>query len=108
MIALDICEPDGIDSGLIGGEHTATPTVTPTTNAAPVNAEKPLTNSNGNASEIQLKQLKEVFKKVLEVAPALEETIAEIAIKTKSFTEISKADCEELTVWASEVIKGEK
>ena len=54
MIALDICEPDEIDSGL---KNTPTPTVTPTPVAAPVEkptaptpTEKPLTNANGNAS----------------------------------------------------------
>jgi hypothetical protein len=107
MIALDICEPDEIDGGLIGS--TPTPTVTPTVvkpiqvNTPP--AEKPLTNADGNASEIQIKQLKEVLKKLLAADPSHENTVAEIAVKTKSFTVISKADCETLTMWAGEALK---
>ena len=110
MIALDICEPDEIDKGLKGNttppatptpttvvSNTQTPTSTPT--------EKPLTNAEGNASEIQIKQLKEVFKKLLAADPNYEETISNIAVKTKSFTEISKADCESLTIWATETLK---
>ena len=117
MIALDICEPDEIDSGLkatpapaVTPTPVATPVVKPTTpnpiNLAPV--EKPLTNADGNASEIQIKQLKEMLKKLMAADPCHEETIAQIAVKTNSFTTITKAECEELTVWAGEVLKGGK
>lgn len=103
MIALDICEPDEIDRGLLGD----TPTVTPTPAATPVvtPTEKPLTNADGNASEIQIKQLKEVLKNLLEADPSQEKTVEEIAIKTKGFTVISKADCETITLWAGAAIK---
>ena len=83
-----------------------TPTAQTSINLAPT--EKPLTNADGNASEIQIKQLKEVLKKLLEVKPELEETISAIAVETNGFTVISKADCEQLTVWAGGLIKGEK
>ena len=111
MIALDICEPDEIDSGIKGSAPTVTPTpvATPVATPTPVTpapTEKSLTNADGNASEIQIKQLKDVLKKLRESDPAHDETISEIALKTKGFTEISKADCEELTVWASEILKG--
>ena len=112
MIALDICEPDEIDNGLkapttptVNTTPTVAPTVAPTTNAAPVATEKPLTNANGNASELQINQLKALLKKLMEHDSAYEATIAEIAVKTKSFTEISKADCEDITVWAGELLK---
>jgi hypothetical protein len=115
MIALDICEPDEIDNGLKG--NTA-PTVAPTPVAAPevkpatpapINiappAEKPLTNADGNASEIQIKQLKEVLAKLKNSDPSKEEMIMKIAIETKGFTIISKADCEALTVKIGEMLK---
>ena len=114
MIALDICEPDEIDSGM---KNTPAPTVAPITVAAPVAkptapapinlapTEKPLTNADGNASEIQIKQLKEVLKKLKDADPSKEEMITKIAIETKGFTVISKADCEALTVKIGEMLK---
>lgn len=115
MIALDICEPDEIDGGLIGSTPTPTvattpvaePVVKPTT-PTPINlapTEKPLTNADGNASEIQIKQLKEVLKKLKDADPSKEEMIAKIAVETKGFTVISKADCEALTVKIGEMLK---
>ena len=116
MIALDICEPDEIDSGMKG--NSPAPTVTPTPVAAPVvkpttpapinlapSTEKPLTNADGNASDIQIKQLKEVLKKLKDADPSKEEMITKIAIETKGFTVISKADCEALTVKIGEMLK---
>jgi hypothetical protein len=117
MIALDICEPDEIDSGLMGSTPTSTPTVTPSPVAAPTvkpttptpitlaPTEKPLTDANGNASEIQIKQLKEVLKKLKDADPSKEEVIAKIAVETQGFTVISKADCEALTVKIGEMLK---
>ena len=120
MIALDICEPDEIDNGL-KGDNTPAPVVTPTPVAAPVAnpapaapiniapaAEKPLTNADGNASEIQLKQLKEVLLKLKNSDPSKEEMIMKIALETKGFTIISKADCEALTVKIGEMLKEAK
>lgn len=119
MIALDICEPDEIDNGL-KADAPAAPVVTPTpvvapvaapvkpTTATPINlapAEKPLTNADGNASDIQIKQLKEVLKKLKDADPTKEELIAKIAVETKGFTVISKADCEALTVKIGEMLK---
>ena len=119
MIALDICEPDEIDAGT-KGNSTLTPavsSVTPVTPVtpmvkptapAPINlapAEKPLTNADGNASDIQIKQLKEVLSKLKNSDPSKEEMIMKIAIETKGFTVISKADCEALTVKIGEMLK---
>ena len=106
MIALDICEPDEIDSGLLG----TTPAVAPTPVATPVAtptapAEKPLTNPNANASETQIAQLKEILKKLLAADKSHEKMVEEIAVKTQGFTVISKADCETITLWAVEALK---
>ena len=116
MIALDICEPDEIDNGL---RENSTPApvvvsapvvaseikpITPASiNLAP--AEKPLTNADGNASDIQIKQLKEALKKLKDSDPTKEELIAKIAVETKGFAVISKADCEALTVKIGEMLK---
>ena len=117
MIALDICEPDEFDGGMKGNTApTPAPTVAPTPVAAPevkptpapINVaptEKPLTNADGNASDIQIKQLKEVLAKLKNSDPSKEEMIMKIAVETKGFTIISKADCEALTVKIGEMLK---
>jgi hypothetical protein len=105
MIALDICEPDGIDAGTIAAPKTTQPTTpvvepqvtAPTIKVAPTE-DKPLTDAKGNASEIQIKQLKTVLKQLKDADPTKEELIAKIAVETKGFTVISKADCEALTL----------
>ena len=119
MIALDICEPDGIDASAITAPKATQPTtpqVVPPTipvaepKPAPIQvapAEKPLTDANGNASEIQLKQLKTVLKQLKDSDPSKEELIHKIAIETKGFTEISKADCETLTLKICEMLSVE-
>ena len=113
MIALDICEPDEIDS--IG----ATPSTTaPMTNSAPVVAttptapttanteeNKPLTSGSGNASATQIRQLKDLLIKLKEKDPNKEELIAQIAVQTQGFTVISKADCETLVIKIGEMLK---
>ncbi len=107
MIALDICEPDEIDGGVKGNTPapTPTPTVPPVVKPTTPPTEKPLTNADGNASEIQIKQLKEVLTKLRAADPTKEEMIVKIAVETKGFTEISKADCEALTVKIGEMLK---
>ena len=115
MIALDICEPDGIDAGLTNAPQVVQPTppvapqkpepVTPVVPQKPV--EKQLTNANGNASDIQIKQLKTVLKQLKDADPSKEELIAQIAVETKGFTVISKADCETLTLKICEMLSAE-
>lgn len=109
MIAMDICEPDSLDpmgANTAPVDNTDTAPVTAATpsggakpiHLAPTDSGKPMTAASGNASEIQIKQLKEVLKKLIEKDPKAEETAAQIAVQTKGFTEISKADCEALVI----------
>lgn len=114
MMALDICEPDSIDP--TGGVNTpaATAPATAAATTAPAtkpitlapNTDKPLTNAQSNATELQIKQLKEALKKLKEADPSKEEMLAKIAVETKGFTVISKADCETLTVKINEMVNG--
>ena len=113
MIALDICEPDGIDAGVAPQPTQPTPVAAPQVAApTPIKvapAEKPLTNADGNASEIQIKQLKTVLKQLKDQDPTKEELIAKIAVETQGFTVISKADCEALTLKILQMVeKGDK
>ena len=110
MIALDICEPDGIDGAIVQPQPTQpTPVVAPvpaptTINVAPTQA--PLTDADGNASDIQISQLKAALKELKEKDPTKEELIMNLAIQTQGFTVISKADCEKLTISIGELLKG--
>ena len=114
LIALDICEPDDIDGGLMGATPTTvTPAPVPTPKAetpAPApTTEKPLTDGDGQASELQIKQMKEILKKLMEADPSKEEMVAEIAVKTDGFATISKKDCENIIVEVNKMLgKGEK
>ena len=95
MIALDICEPDTI-------EPTTVKETPETTAKAPATPEKreeikeELTAPTNAASQLQVKGLKAVLKKLREAKPESEEMISKIAVETKGFTEISKEDCEKL------------
>ena len=108
MIALDICEPDEIDAGVKGTTTPVTTLKNPNElkENAPTPSTKPLTNADGNASEIQIKQLKEVLKKLKDADPTKEDLITKIALETKGFTVITKADCETLTVKIGEMLRG--
>ena len=83
MAALDIVESDSIE---------------PLTGVTPVEpvAKKPLTAGDSNATELQIKQMKELLKKLRESDATQEEWIAQIAVNTQGFKVISKADCEKL------------
>ena len=112
MMALDICEPDEIDSIGATPPKTApvtnpTPVVTTPTAPATANTEenKPLTSSTGNASATQIRQLKDLLIKLKEKDPDKEEMIAQIAVQTQGFAVISKADCEALVIKIGEMLK---
>lgn len=121
MMALDICEPDGIDPMV--GDTVPTP-VAPVAQPVPAPApapvakptatipvatpnEKLLTNGSGNASKTQVRQLKDLLLKLKEKFPAKEEMIAQIAVQTQGFAVISKADCETLVIKIGEMLKEE-
>ena len=108
MMALDICEPDGIDSmGATPAVATPTPAPAPKATIPVVSQEKPLTRGTGNASETQVRQLKDLLIKLKEKDPSKEEMIAQIAVQTQGFTAISKADCETLVIKIGEMLNEE-
>ena len=96
MMALDICEPDAIDP--VCGDNP-TPTPKPTTPATPQQRQevtKNLTAPDGNATELQIKGLKAALTKLREADPTKEDMIAQLAMQTNGFTNISKSDCEDI------------
>jgi hypothetical protein len=96
MIALDIVESDSIEP--LTGDNTP-PAPKPTAPATPQQRQevtKNLTAADGNATELQIKGLKTALSKLMGADPSKEDMVAQIAMQTNSFTNISKSDCEEL------------
>lgn len=98
MIALDMVESDSIEP-MIGATAPSAPTTAP---KAPATAEqraevtKELTGASEPATELQIKGLKAVLKKLREKDPANEDMITKISVQTEAFTKLNKTDCEAL------------
>ena len=118
MIALDICEPDTINAQAgtttsDDGDDTPAPAAPPVRKPLVTAGERKdiannLANADGNASELQIKQLKNVLIKLRETDPANEALVQKIAEQTVGFTQISKSDCEKLITGLSERLSGGK
>ena len=109
MIALDICESDSIDANLGKGESDSAPAAEKKAPATPEQRQEVkenLTAPADNASALQIKGLKAVLKKLKDADPSKEELIANIAVQTKGFTEISKSDCETLIQKITAMLEG--
>lgn len=99
MIAMDICEDDTIDSdtGIKAPAPVAKPTRTaPATPVERREVKEGLTAVNEQATDLQIKGLKAVLKKLKDTDSKYEELIQNIAIQTEGFTKVSKSDCEAL------------
>ena len=107
MIALDICESDGIDANA-GVPAPAAPAlkVLPATPEQRQEVKQELTAPADNATALQIKGLKAVLKKLKDADPSKEEMIAQIAVQTNGFTVISKADCEALIQRITVMLEG--
>lgn len=109
MIALDICESDSIDANLGKSETASAPAAEKKAPATPEQRQEVkenLTAPADNASALQIKGLKAVLKKLKDADPSKEEMIANIAVQTKGFTEISKSDCETLIQKITAMLEG--
>lgn len=96
MIALDIVESDAIEAATGNNPPPAPKPAAPASAEKRQEVTKTLTAPEGNATELQIKGLKNVLAKLLEADPSKEDMIAQIALQTDGLTKISKADCEEL------------
>ena len=108
MMALDICESDSIDAN--AGKPVSAPAETapkaPATPQQRQEVKEELTAPADNATTLQIKGLKSVLKKLKDADPTKEEMIAQIAVQTKGFTEISKSDCETLITRITAMLEG--
>lgn len=96
MIALDICENDTFDAEIGEPVTNKQKSTVPMTSDKRQEVKRELTNPEEKASDLQVKGLKNVLKKLKDKDPSKEEMIAKIAIQTDGFKNISKADCESL------------
>lgn len=108
MIALDICESDGIDAnaGVPAPAAAPAPKAPPATPEQRQEVKQELTAPADNATALQIKGLKAVLKKFKDADPSKEEMIAQIAVQTNGFTVISKADCEALIQRITAMLEG--
>lgn len=114
MVALDIVEHDAIEMTPVTVEapKAVTPKTSPvvpkTVSVTPVQREEikqAITDTEGNATEMQLTALKRVCADILKAHPEKEPDISKVAIQTKGFTEISKSRCEMLLVALQQMAK---
>ena len=105
LIAMDICVNDEIEPTIDKTTNAATKQK-PATTAKRIEFKKNLTAVEDNASDIQIKGLKNVLKKLKEKDPSKEEMIAKLAIQTNGFKVISKKDCEALVEKINGMLEG--
>lgn len=121
MAVLDITEPDDIDANL-GTEETQEEEEIPAPNpetakkekkkksAAPATpkereeAKREMTNTDGQADELQIKALKEACKTLMDKDSDQEEFVQQIAMKTNGFTNVTRSACEQLVQNLGEMI----
>lgn len=107
MIALDICESDGIDANAgVPAPAAPAPKAPPATPEQRQEVKQELTAPADNATALQIKGLKAVLKKLKDADPSKEEIISQIAVQTNGFTVISKADCEALIQRITAMLEG--
>lgn len=106
MIAMDIVENDEIEPQITNDTPAEAPKKAPATPGQRQEVKQELTAPAENASDLQIKGLKAVLKKLKDKDPSKEEMIAKIAVETQGFTVISKSDCETLINRISEMLEG--
>jgi len=104
MAALDITESDTLD-GTAGAPAPAPAPKAPPTPEQRETVKKELTNAEGNASDLQIKQLKNALTQLRSKDPSKEEWIAQVAIATQGFTKMTKTDCENILTKVSEMLE---
>ena len=102
MTALDITENDALDGE--AGAPAPAPKVQPTPEQREA-VKNELTNADGNASDLQIKQLKNALTQLRSKDPSKEEWIAQVAIATQGFTKMTKTECENILTKVSEMLE---
>lgn len=92
--ALDIVEVDEMESGTL---PTNAQPKSPANEVKREEIKHNLTNPDGNATELQISQLKKKLKELrAKCGASVEEWISQIAVETQAFTQVSRSRCEEI------------
>ena len=92
--ALDIVEVDEMESGTLPTNAQPKP---PASEVKREEIKHNLTNPDGNATELQISQLKKKLKELRsKCGGSVEEWISQIAVETQAFTQVSRSRCEEI------------
>lgn len=95
MMVLDICEPDEQDATLTRSDDVVIKTA-PKTTEQRAEIKKTLTNASGQADEMQITALKKACSELKNKSKSAEDYVKRLAVITKGFTDISRAECEKL------------
>lgn len=105
MIILDLVEKDEFD-GTSAADNKEKPVAKkPATTEERKEIKKSLTNTDGEADDLQKAALKAALKKLREIDQSKEEFVQTVAIKTDGFKKIKKSACEELILTVNEMIE---
>lgn len=110
LIAMDICVNDEIEPTIDKNTNNqgSVEKKVPATPEQRKEVKEELTAPSENASALQIKGLKAVLKKLKNADPSKEEMIANIAVQTSGFTQITKSDCEVLIQKINAMLEGGK
>lgn len=111
QLVLDIIEADSIDATLGSDDNEDPPPSTPKAGKkAPATPKQrqaikgELTDTSAPADELQITALKAALKKLLELDAEQESFVQSVAVKTESFTKITKEVCEQLINGVNEML----
>lgn len=108
MLVLDVVEHDEIDSKDFTKDKVEEKPKKPVTEQERAEIKKELTDSNAQADELQIEQLKKALKMLNECEGDFEEFISEIVVKTENFTNLTKENCATLILKIGELIEESK
>ena len=127
MAVLDITEPDDIDATLGSEPEEEEPEIeapnpekaktekksqkkqkAPATPADRKEAKETLTDTEGQADDLQIAALKNACKELMEKDPDQEDFVQQIAMKTNGFTQVTRSQCEQLIKNLGEMIAAYK
>lgn len=106
LVAMDICVNDEVDGNIGANNNPAPEKKAPATPVQRQETKSAVTAPSEGATDLQIKGLKTVLKKLKEAQPDKEEFITEIVLETNTFTEVSKARCEELIQTVTKMLEG--